>query len=138
MPLIRGFFYGFKLPVRIIYPIFENMKPFRNIALIAAILTALFFVFSEKQAGQNVSVAQNPTEFSREGLHALAFIQPESAHHVVSTAKTFAFSVARLAGFFEVDCSNPPQLKLRKNFLLQDGDRCQSVSLLLFPHHFFW
>lgn len=114
------------------------MKSIRNITFFTAILAALFFVFSEKQAAENIPVAQNPAEYSHEGLHALAFIQPESVYHVVSTAKTFAFSAARLTAFLDVDFSNPLQLKLRKNFLLQDADRCQSVSLLLFPHHFFW
>jgi|GEM_PF-6215996 len=78
------------------------------------------------------------SEFSQEGLHATAFLQPETAHHIVAPVKSFSFLVARLSDFLETNFTQSIRLSLTKTFLSQDINRCEAVSLLLFPFHFFW
>ncbi|MFT3795795.1 hypothetical protein [Flavobacterium sp.] len=115
------------------------MGKIKHILLILLLFAGLSFAFGEKQLAETPPIAEQPvSEFSQEGLHALAFIQPESTQHLVSNAKPFAFSVAKLAAFLSIDFCVSGQKTIRKNFFLQDINRCETVSLLLFPYHFFW
>jgi hypothetical protein len=115
------------------------VKQLRNILFLQIFLAALFFVFTEKQALQVSAYPQNPTsEFSQHGLHKPAFLQPETANHVVSHVKPFSFFVARLSDFIETGFTNSILSNISKTFLSQDINRCETVSLLLFPFHYFW
>jgi len=115
------------------------VKQLKNILFLQFLFVALFFFFFEKQAPEAVSNSELPiSEYAQQGFGSVAFLQPEAAHHVVSTVKTFSFFVARLSDFLETDFTNSIQLNIRKAFLNQDIDRCETVSLLLFPYHFFW
>lgn len=116
-----------------------RMRKIKYILLILLLFAGLSFAFGEKQLVESRLIAEQPiSEYSQEGLHALAFLQPEAAHQLAANAKPFAFSVAKITAFLGIDFSVTERQSVRKNFFLQDINRCETVSLLLFPYHFFW
>lgn len=80
---------------------------------------------------------QNPS-FSTNSTHSSVFIEPQLNHTFVSTQKTLDFSVVK---YFKNYLVTIPDLKIntqRDIYINQDINRCEMVSLLLFPFHFFW
>jgi len=115
------------------------MTFFKKILVFSAIVAVLFFISYEKQVAVIDMSSEKPQSFySDEGLHSLAFIQPQAEHHVVSENKTGSVFYAK---WFSNHISFKAVFKvlnpLQKCFL-QDTNRCKSVSLLIFPFHFFW
>lgn len=119
--------------------IFAAMTFFKKILVFSAIVAVLFFISHEKKAISIETAAEKPQSFyGDEGLHSLAFIQPQAEHHVVSENKTGSVFYANwfsshinFKAVFKV--LNPLQ-----KYFLQDANRCESVSMLIFPFHFFW
>lgn len=115
------------------------MRFLKKIGFLCAIAVALFFISYEKPiTAIEISSERNAPSYSDEGLHALAFIQRQGEHHIVSENKTGNGFYAKwlLSNFsFTAGCT---KLKSVQKFFLQDANRCESVSLLIFPFHFFW
>ncbi|SDJ70888.1 hypothetical protein [Flavobacterium noncentrifugens] len=115
------------------------MAFFKKILVFSAIVAALFFISYEKQILVIEVTSEKPQSFyGDEGLHSLAFIQPQAEHHVVSENKTGNVFYAK---WFSNHIGFKPIFKVLnpfKTFFLQDANRCESVSLLIFPFHFFW
>lgn len=111
----------------------------KKIGFLCAIAAALFFISYEKPvAAIDISSERNAPSYNNEGLHALAFIQPQADHHIVSENKTGGVFYAKwLTNSFSFAVGFTTLKPLQK-FLLQDENRCKSVSLLIFPFHFFW
>lgn len=115
------------------------MKFFKNILVLSAIAFALFFITNEKQDfAASITSEKSESTYNAEGLHALAFLQPQSEHHVVSENKTGNAFFAKIIHNPLALASGFVVLKPFQKFLFQDNDRCESVSLLIFPFHFFW
>jgi len=115
------------------------MRFLKKIGFLCAIAAALFFISYEKPvAALDISSERDAPLYNNEGLHALAFIQPQAEHHVVSENKTIGvFHAKWFNDTFSLN-TGFSNLKPVQKFLLQDANRCESVSLLIFPFHFFW
>lgn len=115
------------------------MSFLKKIGFLFAIAAALFFISYEKPiAAIEISSEKNVPSYSDEGFHALAFLQPQAEHHIVSENKTGnGFYAKWLASSFSFTAGFT-KLKPIQKFLFQDENRCESVSLLIFPFHFFW
>jgi len=115
------------------------MKLFKKTLILLAVVAAMFFVTNgEQDLAASIATEKSKSSYSDEGLHAFSFIQPKADHHVVSESKTGN-------GSFVKTIHNPFVLafgfvvfKPLQKFLFQDSNRCESVSLLIFPFHFFW
>jgi len=115
------------------------MKFFKKILILSAIVAALFFVTNGKQdLAASIAVEKSESSYNDEGLHALAFIQPQADHHVVSENKSGnAFFAKTIHNPFVLATGFVVSKPLQK-LLFQDSNRCESVSLLIFPFHLFW
>lgn len=81
---------------------------------------------------------KNQPSYSIEHAYSSVFIQPEAANSIASHHKNTDFSISK---HFENFLVAVPGLKIAINlniFANQDIDRCEMVSLLLFPFHYFW
>jgi len=115
------------------------MKFLQKIVILFAIVAALFFVSYETPVSVVEITSEKQNSLEIEGLHAaLPFIQPQADHHIVSENKTGgAFFAKWLVNNFTFKVGFILK-KPVQSFLFQDFDRCETVSLLLFPFHYFW
>ena len=116
------------------------MNIFKKIILSFGFLLAVLLAFqgsensvvTEKSQSKNALLSDNFIDSS-------AFIQPENISHSVTNVKVNNHQP--LAKFFENYILVLPKLELTNivsAFNFQDIDRCNKVSLLLFPYHIFW
>lgn len=106
--------------------------------LFTGILFALLFWANQDRETVHTIEVELPGQYAEEGLHALAFLQPESTHQVISQSKTDSFVYAKWIGFSQIFQATPARENHKKVFCYQDINRCRTVSLLLFPYHIFW
>lgn len=100
---------------------------------------AFLFAFNAKESiVDKIQMEKTDSSFSVDSIHSSVFIQPQANNFFASTQKTHDFSVAK---YFENYLVVIPDLKTDTHFTLfanQDINRCEMVSLLLFPFHYFW
>ena len=116
------------------------MNIFKKIVLLSGFLLALLLAFqgSENSIITEKSHSKNAL-FSDNFIDSSAFIQPENISHSVTNVKVN--NQQTLAKFFENFSLVVPKLessKIISAFSFQDINRCNKVSLLLFPYHIFW
>ena len=107
------------------------------------VFIGLLIVFSFAFSVNEVSVLNAPKENSKtslsvEKIHSSAFIEPQASNNLSSTPKNPNFSFSK---YLENYLVSIPDLKIGITFTFfanQDINRCEMVSLLLFPFHIFW
>lgn len=105
-------------------------------------LTLVLLLMSNTTEAAPFSVVENQQKkenfLGKDSIHAEDFIQPQADFSVCSNRLDYHHN----ARFFSpplVYFLYPKTEKLfSKSFFSQDINRCESVSLLLFPHHHFW
>ncbi|MBC7747233.1 MAG: hypothetical protein H7Z76_01405 [Methylotenera sp.] len=115
------------------------MNWFRKTLVFIGLSIAFLFAFN----ANDVTVDSNKIEKSSslvsvDSIHSSDFIQPQVSSTFTSYPKTPDYTIAKyLENFLNVildfNCST-----FFIRFAKQDINRCEMVSLLLFPFHFFW
>jgi hypothetical protein len=90
-----------------------------------------------------ISIEKNPLEkssssFSNENIHSSVFIQPQSSASFTLNCKTGDYTITKWFENFLIATPDFKVLDCFNTFLNQDINRCEKVSLLLFPFHYFW
>jgi hypothetical protein len=115
------------------------MNWIRKTIIFTRLLIVFLFAYSANESAvAKIQAEQQSSSFSIDGIHSSVFIQPQTSSVFTSSHKTLDFSVSK---YFENFLVVIPDLKIGKYFTLfanQDINRCEMVSLLLFPFHFFW
>jgi hypothetical protein len=100
---------------------------------------AFAFAFSANEVPvSKIQIEKQNSSFSIESTHSSVFIQPRASSSFATPQKTINFSIVK---YFENYLIVIPDYKIRRFFSLhvnQDINRCEMVSLLLFPFHYFW
>jgi hypothetical protein len=110
----------------------------KTLIFIGLSIVFLFVYSANESAVAKIQVEKQNSSFSVDAIHSSVFIQPQASSAFPSSHKTIDFSVSK---YFENFLAVIPDLKIGKYFTLfanQDINRCEMVSLLLFPFHFFW
>ena len=97
-----------------------------------------FAINANETVVNKIQLEKTDSSLSVDGIHSSVFIQPQASNPLVSPQKTPVFTVAK---YFENYLVVIPDLKVVTPFALfanQDVNRCEMVSLLLFPFHYFW
>lgn len=115
------------------------MNWIRKIFVCIGLLIVFSFAFSANEVSiSKVSLEKSKTSLSVEKIHSSAFIEPQASHNLSATSKTPDFSFSK---YLENYLVSIPELKIGISFTFfanQDINRCEMVSLLLFPFHIFW
>ena len=110
----------------------------KTIIFIGLSIVFLFAFNANGSIVDKIQSAKTDSSISVDGIHSSVFIQPQTSSILTSPHKTPDFSVSK---YFENLLVVIPDLKIGASFTLfanQDINRCEMVSLLLFPFHFFW
>lgn len=115
------------------------MNWFRKTVVFIGLLMAFLFVFSANEAPiHTIQSEQSNSSVSVDSIHSSDFIQPQVSNPFTSYHKTPDYTIAKYLENFLIAI---PDFKISPFFIRfakQDINRCEMVSLLLFPFHFFW
>ena len=99
----------------------------------------IFFASNAKQScGPSIEIQKSHSSLSPDTIHTSVFIQPQISNVFISHHNSSNSSVVK---YFENFLIAIPDLKTKvifNRFANQDINRCEKVSLLLFPYHSFW
>jgi hypothetical protein len=99
----------------------------------------LLFAFSANQSPiEKIKIEKTSSSFSPDSIHSSVFIQPHANNIVGFHYKTTDYTIAKYLENFQVAISDFKVLKFFSRHAKQDINRCEMVSLLLFPFHYFW
>ncbi len=115
------------------------MNWFRKTVVFIGLLIAFLFAFSVSEAPIPTSqLEKSSSSVSVDSIHSSDFIQPQVSNPFTSYHKTPDYTIAKYLENFLIAI---PDFKITTfiiRFAKQDINRCEMVSLLLFPFHFFW
>nr|WP_315161675.1 hypothetical protein [uncultured Flavobacterium sp.] len=115
------------------------MNCFRKTLVFIGLLIAFLFAFSASEAPIHITqLEKSSSSVSVDSIHSLDFIQPQVSNPFTSYHKTPDYTIAKYLENFLIAI---PDFKISTFFIRfakQDINRCEMVSLLLFPFHFFW
>ena len=110
----------------------------KTIIFIGLSIVFLFAFTANETVVEKIQLEKTNSSFSVDGIHSSVFIQPQAGSTFASPQKTPDFSVSK---YFENLLVVLPEVKIVNSITLfanQDINRCEMVSLLLFPFHYFW
>lgn len=115
------------------------MNWIKKIIIFIGFTIAFLFAFNANEVPVNkIQIEKKDSSFSIDSIHSSVFIQPQAGNSFASPHKTPDFSVSN---YFENYLTIARDLKTDISFTSfpnQDINRCEMVSLLLFPFHYFW
>lgn len=115
------------------------MKWVRNIALFSVFLVVFLFVnTNEGKAFGTIQTNKKSIE-EVDFLKTSALVNQETSIHSLSNPRADLPVYAKwFESYYNISFSGFSTCKATAAFLKQDINRCQNVSILLFPFHFFW
>jgi hypothetical protein len=115
------------------------MNWIRKTTLFIGLTLFFLFAFSANQvAVDKIQSQKTESSLSVEKIHSSVFIEPQASNTLTATPKTLGFSLSK---YLENYLVVVPAFKIGTtftHFANQDINRCERVSLLLFPFHIFW
>ena len=115
------------------------MKWIQKTVVFIGFSIALLFAFNANAISlDSIQTEKSHSFFSADSIHSSAFIQPQV--HPVFALHDRSID-PNVSNFYENYLVAVPNFKASKyiiHFAKQDINRCEMVSLLLFPFHFFW
>lgn len=104
------------------------------------VLLVIFLVaFSATGNAMHIKIEkQSSPKFSLEHIQNTAFIQPQSVYTVALQLEKESNPVIKWQSTFLTLNIKVAKLSCFNSYLNQDINRCEKVSILLFPFHFFW
>lgn len=110
----------------------------KTILIIGLSLVLLFALNANEVPGHCIEIEKTSSSFSPDSIHTSVFIQPQISNLFVLHHKTSNYYVVKYLENFFVTL---PDFKIKtffNKYANQDINRCEMVSLLLFPYHSFW
>lgn len=115
------------------------MNWFRKTVIFIGLIVVFLFAFSANEIPNPITQSEKTSSsLSFDSIHSSDFIQPHVNNLFTSQQKTPDYSISKYLENFLIAI-----LDFKRNisfirFAKQDINRCEMVSLLLFPFHFFW
>ncbi|POY39534.1 hypothetical protein C3L50_10205 [Flavobacterium alvei] len=115
------------------------MNWIRKTVIFVGLTIVFLFAFSANEVSiSNVPLEKQESSLSVEKIHSSAFIEPQASNLLTFSQKNPDLSFSK---YLENYLVSIPDLKIGISFPFfanQDINRCEMVSLLLFPFHIFW
>lgn len=111
----------------------------RKTLVFIGLLTAFLFAFSANQVSvHTIQSEKSNSSIYVDSIHSPDFIQPQVSNRFTSYHKTPDYTIPKYLESFLIAIQDFKINTIFIRFVKQDINRCEMVSLLLFPFHFFW
>lgn len=137
--VLNSFLFDFQFLKRFRKPIFAKMKWIKNIVLISVLMTVFVVFGKEDKKTFTIDYATKKSIERIDFLKTSAYINQEiNQNSVASSRADLPIYVKWFESFYNISFSEFSVFKATTTFLRQDINRCENVSILLFPYHLFW
>lgn len=110
----------------------------KTILIIGLSLVFLFAFNANESPGHSSEIEKTSSSFLPDSIHTSVFIQPQFSTTFILNYKASNSTFVKYLERFLVAI---PEFKIKilfNSYANQDINRCEMVSLLLFPYHSFW
>lgn len=115
------------------------MNLIRKIAVFIGLMIVFLFALNVNEIRINtIQTEKSNSAFSNDSNHSSFFIQPQANISFIFNGKTANSIIAKWFENFLIKIPDFKILNLSNTFVNQDINRCEMVSILLFPFHYFW
>jgi hypothetical protein len=114
------------------------MKWIKKIALISVLMTVFLVFGKENKKTFTIDYATKKSIERVDFLKNSAYISQEIAQNLVGSRADLQIYIKWFESFYNIGFSEFSIFKASATFLRQDINRCENVSILLFPFHLFW
>lgn len=116
------------------------MKNFWKFVVFACLITQFSYPYTTNKNAVSSLQKETKTNFSKESLSSFYFVRP-NIHRVTTSDLKNNTRIPVGFSYCTTELQLTPILRriaLKVILFAQDIDRCASVSILLFPFHYFW
>lgn len=117
------------------------MKNFWKFIVFACLITQFSYSYTTNKNAVSSLQKETKTNFSKESLSSFYILRPDIHRVNTSDVKNNTRIPVGFSYYNTTELQFTPILRriaLRVILFAQDIDRCASVSILLFPFHYFW
>ena len=115
------------------------MNWFRKTLVFIGLSIAFLFAFNANDPTVDSNkIEKSSSSVSVDSIHSSDFIQPQVSNTFTSYHKTPDYTSVKYLENFLIVIPDFKSSTFFIRFAKQDINRCEMVSLLLFPFHFFW
>jgi hypothetical protein len=116
------------------------MNLIRKIIIFSGLILLFMFAFTADKStvGQTEQEKSSSSTITEKSIHSSVFIEPTVSSTFVIHHKTTDTAIIKWFSTFLITIPDFKKYNFHNTFLYQDINRCTTVSILLFPFHYFW
>jgi hypothetical protein len=101
-------------------------------------LLFIFAITADKSTVGQTEQEKTSSTITSKSIHSSVFIEPTLSSIFVIHHKTTDTAIIKWVSTFLITIPDFKKYNFHNTFLYQDINRCITVSILLFPFHYFW
>lgn len=102
------------------------------------VLLFTFAITADKSSNKQTKTEENNSTITTKNIHSSAFIEPTHSSTLIINHKSTDTPIAKWMTTFLITIPVFKKYNFHNTYLNQDINRCITVSILLFPFHYFW
>jgi hypothetical protein len=115
------------------------MNWIRKIIVFSGFMLLFIFAFTaDKSTIEQTGQEKTSSTITEKSIHSSVFIEPKVSSTFLIHHKTTDTAIIKWASTFLITIPDFKKYNFHNTFLYQDINRCATVSILLFPFHYFW
>jgi hypothetical protein len=114
------------------------MNWIRKTIVFTVLMLLFIFAFTANKSTVGHEQQKTSSTITEKSIHCSAFIEPTASPTIAIHHKTTDVSIIKWVSTFLISTYDFKKFNFQNTFLYQDINRCISVSILLFPFHYFW
>jgi hypothetical protein len=116
------------------------MNRIRKIIVFSGLMLLFIFAFTAERSTieQTEQEKTSSSTITEKSIHSSVFIEPTVSSTFAIHYKTTDVSIIKWVSTFLITIPDFKKYNFHNTFLYQDINRCTTVSILLFPFHYFW
>jgi hypothetical protein len=115
------------------------MNWIRKIIIFIGLMLLFIFAFNaDRSTIEQIEQEKTSSTITEKSIHSSVFIEPTVSSTFAIHHNTTDTAIIKWVSAFLITIPDFKKYNFHNTFLYQDINRCTTVSILLFPFHYFW